>query len=279
MLVLLLFKTKSDWINAMRKINMEKEELLALYDGEMRIAIEIPGTTKQNFPDLVRFLRPAPGMNFILYSRIHESELPSVISSQINDLKSFLQPFSWQVFEHDQPDSLSDHLVAHGFIPSDDPDNVLVLEVDRIDYDLGELKPVYVRKLDSIEQLEDVASIERQVLGGDFSWLVKRLGDHMKVPDYLSVYVAYQNDEPASTGWIYFNRNSQFASLYGGATVSEKQGQDLYRSVVEARIREALQRGYRFITTGASAMSLPILLRMGFEQLTVSNDFQWKGEG
>jgi hypothetical protein len=255
---------------------MEKEALLALYDREMRIEIVIPGAHKQTFPNLVRFLRPAPGMNFILYSRLDEAELHSVISSQVNDLKAYPQPFSWQVFEHDQPFNLSEHLIAHGFFPSDDPDNVLVLDVEKLDSGLKESSKVDVRLLNTREQLADVAYIEHQVLGGDFSWLINRLNDHMQVPDYVSVYVAYLNNEPTSSGWVYFNPNSQFASLFGGATVIEKQGQGFYKSVVARRVKEAVQRGYRFVTTGASKMSLPILLHYGFEKLTISTDYTWK---
>jgi len=50
---------------------MNRDELLALYDKELRIEIKIPGVQKEAFANLVRSVQPAPGMNYIAYSRLN----------------------------------------------------------------------------------------------------------------------------------------------------------------------------------------------------------------
>jgi GNAT superfamily N-acetyltransferase len=100
---------------------------------------------------------------------------------------------------------------------------------------------------------------------------------HLEISEYLSIFMAYEKEEPVCTGWVYFHPKSQFASLYGGATQAEFRGKGYYTAVVAARLEEAARRGRRFITTGANEMSRPILMRRGFMQLTTCWDYEWMG--
>ncbi|MDX1523369.1 MAG: GNAT family N-acetyltransferase [Anaerolineae bacterium] len=255
---------------------MDSQELLALYDKEQRIEIEYPEVRKEIFPNLVRIVRPAPGMNQVVYSRLDEDELDAVIREQITYFRQFDQPFSWQVYDHDKPPGLKEHLVKHGFVTDDDPDAMMVLDTEDVPPQL--LAPVRldIRRLTERIHLDDVTRIEAEVWGGDFAWLKERLGAHLEVPDYLSVYVAYVEGQPACSGWIYFHPNSHFAGLFGGATVPEHRSRGLYRAVLAVRVQEAIRRGYRFLTTGASPMSRPILELNGFRFLTYAYAYEWK---
>jgi hypothetical protein len=257
---------------------MNRQELLALYDQHLRIEIEYPGVRKESFPQLVRFIKPAPGMNFIAYSRLDEAQLDAVIREQIAYFAPMPQPFSWHVYEHDSPPSLKDRLLAHGFAPDGDPDAVMVLDVQGVSSALLKAGSIEIRRLTRPDQLDDVVRVEEQVLGGDFSWLKRRLSEHLEIPDYLSVYVAYVDGQPACSGWIYFYPHNAFAGLFGGATLPALRKRGLYSTVLAARVREALQRSYRFVTTGASPMSRPILAHHDFQLLTYAYAHEWKGD-
>lgn len=257
---------------------MDKQDLLALYDAQLRIDIEIPGVRKESFPRLVRFIRPAPGMNYISYSRLDEAELDAAIQEQIAYFVPLDQPFSWHVYEHDTPPSLKDHLLAHGFAPDDDPDAVMVLEGQDASPALLNPVSIDIRRITQRDQLDAVAQIEAQVWGGDFGWLKQRLGDHLEIADYLSVYVAYVDGQPACSSWIYFHPHSQFAGLFGGATLPAFRARGLYTAVLAIRVQEAMRRGYHFLTTGASPMSRPILAQNGFRLLTYAYAHEWSGK-
>jgi hypothetical protein len=255
---------------------MNTVDLLALFDKEQRIEIEFPGVQKAAFPHLVRFVRPAPGMNYVLYSRLDEVDIDAAIQEQIAFFSQMDQPFSWHVYDHDTPPDLKDHLIRHGFIDDDDPDAVMVLDVQEASPVLLEPVGDNIRRIVQRDQLDDVTRIEEQVWGGNFAWLKGRLGPHLELPGYLSVYVAYQEQQPACSGWVYFHPNSQFAGLFGGATVSEHRKLGLYTAVLAVRVQEAIRRGYRFLTTGASPMSRPILAKHGFRLLTHAYAYDWK---
>jgi hypothetical protein len=256
---------------------MDQQHLLALYDTQLRIEIEYPDVRKETFPQLVRFTKPAPGMNFISYSRLDEADLDTVIQEQVAHFAPMPQPFSWHVCDHDSPPGLKEHLLAHGFAPDDDPDAVMVLVVQEATPTLLKLIAVDVRRITQRDQLDDVVRVEEQVWGGDFSWLKQRLSAHLEIPDYLSVYVAYVDEQPACSGWTYFHPHSQFAGLFGGATLPTYRQRGLYTAVLAIRVQEAVRRGTRFLATGASPMSQPILTRNGFRLLTHAHALEWKG--
>jgi hypothetical protein len=256
---------------------LNHQDLLAQYDQHLRIEIEHPGVRKEAFPQLVRFIKPAPGMNYIAYSHLDEANIDAVIQDQIAYFASMPQPFSWHVYEHDVPLTLKDRLLAHGFAPDDDPDAVMVLDVQEAPPALLESSSLEIRRLTQPDQLDDVVRVEEQVLGGDFSWLKRRLSPHLEIPDYLSVYVAYVDGQPACSGWIYFYPHNPFAGLFGGATLPSLRKRGLYSAVLAVRVQEALQRNYRFVTTGASPMSQPILAHHGFQLLTYAYAHERKG--
>ena len=99
---------------------MDKTTLLALYDHHQRRAIEYPGVRKEVLPHLVRFIRPAPGANWIAYSRLNADNVEAEVAAQVADLTARRQPFSWKVFDHDPFPELGQHLQAHGLKPDDE---------------------------------------------------------------------------------------------------------------------------------------------------------------
>jgi GNAT superfamily N-acetyltransferase len=70
--------------------------------------------------------------------------------------------------------------------------------------------------------------------------------------------------------------NSQFAGLWGGATLPQYRKMGIYTAVVAARAQEAIRRGYRFLTVDAGDMSRPILQKRGFQLLTYTTPYTWK---
>ncbi|MBI3943492.1 MAG: GNAT family N-acetyltransferase [Chloroflexi bacterium] len=257
---------------------MDMQEILMLFDKEQRLEIEYPGARKEVLPQLVRFVRPAPGMNFVLYSCLDEVTADAVIEEQIAYFSPMNQPFEWIVYDHDKPASLKDRLVAHGFKP-DDPGALMVL--DLLEAPAALLAPVTadVRPITRRDQLEDVIRIEEQVWGGKFGWIKQRMGDHLEIPGYLSVYVAYVEGQPVCTGWTYFHPNSHFVGLWGGSTVEAYRHQGLYTAILSIRVQEAIRRGYRYLLINAGPMSQPIVARHGFQLLTFANSYGWKDNG
>ena len=133
-----------------------------------------------------------------------------------------------------------------------------------------------VRRLSDPSQLGDVVAVLESVWGREFNWVHGRLGSHMIIPDYLSVYVAYVDDTPACAGWTYYDKG-QFAGLWGGSTLEAYRGRGLYTALLAARVREARRRGVPYLTIDAGEMSGPIVARHGFRTIATATACEWHG--
>jgi GNAT superfamily N-acetyltransferase len=255
---------------------MNKNNLLVRYDKDLRLRIMFPEARKEITNNVVRFVRKAPGMNFVSFTFANESRLHQVIHQELEYFVPLDQPFTWKVYDHDLLPSLKDELVTHGFTADHDPASVMVLDVHNAP--AAPHQPVHadIRRIDTPAGLNDVIYVLDKVWGGHNSWVNDRLGSHLEVPGYLSVYGAYVNDEPASIAWTHFPRGD-FATLFAGSTIAKYRKQGLYTSLLETRLNEIRERGYRYAVVEAGAMSKPIVAKHGFQHLTTVYDYEWKG--
>lgn len=256
---------------------MDQQELLALFDRQQRVEIEIPGMRKEILPQVVRFIRPAPGMNYIGFHRLDETNAEAAIQEQIAYFQPMGQPFGWDVYGHDAPQDMRERLIAHGYQLEDEPGTVMVLDLQPAPPALLEPVTADVRRIETQEQIEDIIQVEEAVWGGSFGWMRQRMGDHLKIPGYLSIYAAYVDDQPVCSGWTYFHPDSDFAGLFGGSTLPEFRRRGLYSAVLAKRVQEAAARGRQFMSIDASSMSRPIVAKHGFQFLTESYFYVWKG--
>lgn len=250
--------------------------LLVSYDEQLRVNIEYPEARKEVTPDVVRFVRRPPGMNFVSYTFAGEQELDRVIDEQLAYFSPTQQPFTWKVYEHDHRSVLEEKLIARGFASDDsDPGDIMYLDVNKAPSSL--LAPVLsdIRRIQASDGLEDVVYVLDRVYGNDNSWAYDRLGGHLKLPGYLSIYVAYVEGKPAAVAWTYFPAGD-FALLFAGSTMAEYRRQGLYTNLLAARLQEIRERQRRIAIVEAGSMSQPIVAKHGFQHLTTLYDYEWK---
>ncbi|MCB0015306.1 MAG: hypothetical protein KDE34_25490 [Anaerolineales bacterium] len=258
---------------------MDREEMLALYDRQMRIELEIPGEKKEAFPNLVRFVRAAPGMNYVLYSKLEATEVDQVIKEQIDFFSQLDQPFNWKIFEHDEAASLVKQLQAHGYERVDDEyDVIMVLDLEAIPERL--LAPVAkdVRRLRQADQLKDVVAVLNNAYGGDFGWLHQRMGPVMEIPGYVDLYAGYENGEPVACGWAFAYPNIEFTAFFGGTTIEAHRHKGWFASILAARVQHARSLGRRYATVGAEPEIQSMLEKFGFERISSAYYLYWQGD-
>jgi GNAT superfamily N-acetyltransferase len=255
---------------------MNKNSLLVQYDKDLRLRIAYPEARKEITNDVVRIVRKAPGMNVVAFTFANESKLHDVIHREVDYFTPMQQPFTWKVYDHDLLPTLKDELLAHGFAGDDDPADVMVLDVRNAPDALFQPVQADIRRIDSLDGLQDIIHVLDKVWGGHNTWVNERLGGHLQVPGYLSVYAAYVEDQPVSIAWTYFPRG-HFATLFAGSTIAEYRKQGLYTSLLSTRLKEIRERGYRYAVVETGAMSKPIVVKHGFQHLTTVYDYEWKG--
>jgi len=256
---------------------VDKLQVIELYDLDQRINVKYPDTRREEIRYVVRHvgLRESGGGS-ILYSRLDNGNVDQVICEQIDYFEGIGQDFEWKVFDYDSPVDLKDRLVAYGF-EIEEAEAIMVFDLNSAPDFL--LQPVThdVRQITSIAKMADVMAVERQVWNEDFADLDAYLTNTLaNEPEKMNIYVAYVDNRPASSAWIYFPPHSQFASLWGGSTLPEFRGQGLYSALLAVRIQEAIRHKVSYLTVDASPMSRPILEKFGFETIADSYPCNWK---
>ena len=256
---------------------MNKSQMIALYDQDQRRDVEHPEMRREVTPNVVRHIATSEtGKGLITYSQLDEANADNTIREQVSYFEGIGQDFEWKLYDYDQPPDLKERLGSYGFIV-EEAEAIMVLDLE----DASEIfwKPVlhHVQRIIDPEKLVDVQSVEGQVWDEDSSWVLHFLGDALRnYPEQMSVYVAYIDEQPASAAWIYFPEHGQFASLWGGATISRFRKQGLFTALLAVRAQEAKARQVRYLTVDAMPMSRPILEKLGFEMIAYSYPCQWK---
>lgn len=254
---------------------MEPQTILALYDDQMRLNAPAERGTLYRKPGLTFFTSPPPSprKGWVIYTRLEQGNIDDAIRSMIDFYRPNGGEFEWKVYDHDTPPDLKERLLEHGFLP-EELEALLVMDLETLPGVFWEPITADVRRIADPAHLAHVTEIESAVWGEPFGDLQDILrADMQETPGKLSVYAAYADDKPASSAWIYYYPDRQFAELYGGATIPEARGKGLYTALVKARAREARERGVRFLTVDASPMSRPVLEKLGFTFLTFTQPF------
>jgi hypothetical protein len=255
---------------------MKTADLIALYNQDQRRDAEYPDTRREVTPTVVRHIGLSDSREgHIIFSQLDEANADDTIREQIRYFESLGQDFEWKLYDYDQPSDLKERLESHGFAV-EEAETIMVLPLENAPQILWQPVSLNIRQITDPDQLADVRTIQEQVWNEDFSWLIEYLaGSLRKYPQQMSVYVAYVDAQPASAAWIFFPNHSQFASLWGGSTLSNFRKQGLYTALLAIRAQEARARGVRFLTVDASDMSRPILAKFGFEKIAISYPCKW----
>jgi hypothetical protein len=256
---------------------MNKSQMIALYDQDQRKDVEYPNMRREVTPNVVRHINTSgTGEGAIIYSQLNEATAEDAIREQVSYFESIGQDFEWKVYDYDRPSDLKERLGAYGFIV-EEAEAIMVLDLEDAPQILRQPVLHKVQQIINPEKLANVQTIEQQVWDEDYSWVIHFLGGALShYPEQMSVYVAYIDAQPASAAWIYFPEHSQFASLWGGATISGFRKRGLYTALLAVRAQEANARQVRYLTVDASPMSRPILEKFGFEMIAYSYPCKWK---
>jgi GNAT superfamily N-acetyltransferase len=183
--------------------------------------------------------------------------------------------FEWKLHGHDRPADLPQRLRAAGFVPEAE-ETVVIAPVDEVAGRPVLPERVSLREVGERDDLDRIAALERAVWGEAHPSLPEALeAERAAGPDALAIVVAEAGADVICAGWVRFERGTDFATLWGGATLPAWRGRGIYRATVAFRANLAAERGCRFIEVDASSDSRPILERLGFVAATTTTPYIW----
>jgi len=243
----------------------QRQEGITRLDWE-RQHIPLGGEIIEPAGEVVRMRTPDGSHHFVSWSQLDPHTADAVIDREIAWHKSLGVSFEWKVYSHDRPADLKDRLATRGFHIGQ-LESVMILDAA----DAHAIQPpvgsgsIQVDQVQSAKHLTDFKQIAEHTFGGDWSFTTGQLAAALQNNDPAHRgYIASLDGQPAAIGRLYVHPQSHFAGLYGGATLPEFRGKGLYKANVQARIRDALAWGAKYMMVDARETSRPILEKMGF---------------
>jgi len=251
---------------------LDDRDILELYDRHERREAAYPRSRRETTDRVVRMIDLDPdGHHCVIHSRLTEADADAAIEGELAYFRALGRNFEWKLYSHDKPANLKARLAAHGFSIGGD-EALMVLELDRLPPALAAGHPHDVRRVVDERGIADYAAVNAETWPEDHAvWVESVAATLREAPERISVWVAYAEGRPVCAARIDFPERSSFASLWGGATLEGYRGRGIYTAILAARTKEAIGRGYRFLTIDASPMSRPIVAKLGFRLLAITN--------
>jgi len=261
------------------------DRLLSAYDAQLRVHVPDPlpsGVTLERDGPLLRFfgLFGEGNRGFVCYRDLGGLDGDGddhLIARQVRVFAERGEQFEWKLHSHDRPPDLPHRLRAAGFVPEDE-ETVVIARVS--DIATQPLLPdgVVLREVTDRSDLDRIAEFEQAAWGdGDeHTWIADSLeAERTADPQGLSIVVAEAGGAIVCAGWVRFQSGTDFATLWGGATLPDWRRRGIYRGTVAYRASLAAERGFRFLEVDASSDSRPILERLGFSAVTTTTPYVW----
>jgi GNAT superfamily N-acetyltransferase len=139
---------------------------------------------------------------------------------------------------------------------------------------------VQIRRARDRADFVRIAELQTEIWQDDWSWLADELAEQQAAdPDDLAVFVAEAGSGLVSAAWIVRLPGTDFATLWGGATLADWRRKGIYRALVARRAQYAIEAGNRYLQVDASADSAPILQRLGFVAVATTTPYLWTPPG
>ena len=237
---------------------LDFERCTLAHDGE---AIEI-------LPHLTRS-RSADGSRYaVKYSSLSTADADATIRAQIAYYRALDVEVEWTLCGHDQPEDLMDRLARQGF-EIGPCETVVVLDLQNRPGWIDKLPHHPVSRVQDLAELDVYRRVEQEVFPHSGLYVINQLSRNFRGGSIRQIgYIAFVDGCPASIGRLETHPGSWFGGLYGGGTIERFRGRGLYRAIVAARARQAIDLGVRYLIVDALPTSRPILEKLDFIRLT-----------
>ncbi|WP_034590418.1 GNAT family N-acetyltransferase [Hamadaea tsunoensis] len=262
------------------------DRLREIYDAQLRTHVPTnlpPGAAIEQDGPLQRWTGFGRGghLTYRDLGGLEGAELDELIARQVRIFTERGEQVEWKTHGHDRPADLTDRLLAHGFQP-EDPETVVIGPVAPLAAaPPRDIPGVRLRETTERADLEGIARMEEEVWGaGTRGHLVEMLaGEIEATPEEILIVVAEADGRIVSAAWTRYVPGTEFAGLWGGATLAEYRGRGIYKALVEHRARRAAERGFSLLQVDASADSRPILERIGLIPVTTTTPYVFEPRG
>jgi hypothetical protein len=258
----------------------EAEQWLLAYDEQLRTDAETPSAIAVRHLGPLRLVTFAGGRGFVTYrdlAGVGADSMPDLVSRALDHYREdpVITRIEWKTRGHDRAPGLNEALLAHGFEP-DETESIMIGRAQMLDVEVLLPAGVTLRRVTDEAAVLAMTSMQGKVFGSPdpdeiAEWLLHRLA----LEDGMELWVAEVEGQIVSAGRLEPVAGTDFAGIWGGATLEAWRRRGIYRALTAARARSALALGKTLIHSDSTEYSRPVLERSGFVKVSTTTPYRW----
>lgn len=257
-----------------------RERYLQAYDAQLRTDAETPSALNVTQWGPLRLATFAGGLGFVTYRDLGDAtaaDMPALVRGALAHYQRDpgIEKVEWKTRLHDSTPGLAQALLAHGFVP-EDAESIMVGPVAAL---CAPVPPdgVTLRQVTTEADVRAMSATVDEAFGEKTSIrIADALLARLARRDGMELWVAESHGVMVSGGRLEPVPNSDFAGIWGGATLPAYRGRGIYRALVAARARSAQLLGKTLIHSDSTEDSRPILERSGLLKVSTTIPYYWK---
>jgi hypothetical protein len=252
---------------------------LRAYDQQLRSDAETPSAVSVTREGSLRLVTFAGGRGFVTYRDLGGApaeRIAELVAAAVAhfDADPGITRVEWKTRGHDAAPGLHEALLAHGFVP-DETESIMIGPVEALLSDRPVPDGVVLRRVVDEPDVRAFsamidAAFEEEADVSIADSLVARLARG----DGMELWVAEVDGRMASGGRLEPVPGTEFAGIWGGATLPEYRGRGLYGLVTAARAASARALGKTLVHSDSTEYSRPILERAGLVRVSTTTPYR-----
>ena len=255
-------------------------ELLNAYDTQLRTDAETPSAIAVSRLGPLRLVTFAHGRGFVTYQHLDDADAKTIHTWVTEALEHYRQDpritrVEWKTRSHDTAPGLHNALLDHGFVP-DPPESIMIGQARSLDVTVPLPEGVTLRRVSATDDVRAMSAMQDRAFGDPVSdEMADALLRRLALGDGMELWVAEANGDIVGAGRLEPVAHTEFAGIWGGATLKAWRGRGIYRALTAARARSAIAQGKTLIHSDSTEYSRPILERAGLTQVSSTTPYRW----
>lgn len=255
--------------------------LLAAYDEQLRTDAETPSAVSVTGIGPLRLVTFAGGRGFITYRDLDgadEDAIRKLVAQALDHYRAdpMISRVEWKTRGHDHAPGLHEALLEGGFTRGQQ-ESIMLGEAGALAVDVELPEGVTLRRVTDEEDVRAMTAMAGVAFGDPVSddmadALLRRLSSR----DGMELWVAEAHGQIISAGRLEPVHGTDFAGIWGGATLLQWRGRGIYRALTAARARSALRMHKTLVHSDSTEYSRPILERSGLVKVSTTTPYDWR---
>ena len=259
----------------------DSARLLNAYDEQLRTIAETRSAVTVSRHGPLHLASFMGGRGFVTYRDLGGADtdairrfIPRVLAHYRAD--PAINRVEWKTRGHDHAPGLAEALLDNGFIP-EQQESIMLGYAQPLAEDVSLPAGVTVRRVTEEADIRAMSAMQDEVFGDPVSDVTANALLHrLSIDDGMELWVAEAERRIVSAGRLEPVPGTNFAGIWGGATVQEWRGRGIYRALTASRARSALRKGKTLIHSDSTEYSRPILQRSGLVKVSTTTPYQWQ---